>query len=495
MLFRSFCVIGLVALSLTPLRAAQERLMLEADAHTTVRQFSHEGLPSLAIFFDSRSRPVEIQVNGRAILEYSYNAHGARELRTEGGWRLAVTGRRTGRLTQTLHYPDGGVARYTSHKEVGDVVTIQPVLLNAVRNELGLAEDWPRDVVVKTRNRTRTVIDRGGHVIATIAPTNEYLSVGVDERGEPLMWEVALAEAMPEGTLVQGLPSRLVVGRDGSWEVALFAPVRHAFYSMGMHVDGEGHPDRFMMLAHVDDPLQTKGLSTDSLEICGWGDMMVCGPNPYGGDGTYNEYCTVRSVPIYCYGEGSGGGSWDAPDPELEEPPGGGGAPQIQELVNMYSEIDCREHGLTNPGAADFVNASTYSDPGYFPFGEMRDDSYNWAVLTDALLSGLMATRNQYGSAMNVTSGYRAPTSRPTGSANCSGHFFGTAADISMRNASGQRDCAIWDALAAAGHAAGAWVEPWEELVERDTANHVHLQWGREPNSDYGTCVPSQVQP
>jgi hypothetical protein len=42
--------------------------------------------------------------------------------------------------------------------------------------------------------------------------------------------------------------------------------------------------------------------------------------------------------------------------------------------------------------------------------------------------------------------------------------LFGTAADLSIRDASGAHSCAVWNQIAVA---AGAWVDPVGELVQR----------------------------
>jgi hypothetical protein len=51
-----------------------------------------------------------------------------------------------------------------------------------------------------------------------------------------------------------------------------------------------------------------------------------------------------------------------------------------------------------------------------------------------------------------------------------------------------------WNALAKAAHDAGAWIETPEEMVQRQgVVNHVHVDFGRAANNNYGTCVDSQL--
>jgi hypothetical protein len=184
------------------------------------------------------------------------------------------------------------------------------------------------------------------------------------------------------------------------------------------------------------------------------------------------------------------------PDPPccfLPMPIGGGDGPQppaeVTTLQAQYS--DCSE----TPAVADFINSSQYVNPGDFTFDELRDPDYNYAIITDGLRNGLQAIRNAYGS-VNVTSAYRAPGTNAgtSGSVTCSSHMYGKSADLSIRNASGQHDCAISDALALAAHNAGGWVESWAELVARKTPDHVHVEFGRAANSDYGTCNPAELK-
>jgi hypothetical protein len=228
------------------------------------------------------------------------------------------------------------------------------------------------------------------------------------------------------------------------------------------------------------------GPHAEMMVQCGHTDFTSCWDYPGG------SYCEVHSYPYYC--EVGVGGGYIPPD-------GGGGGgttppptdPEVTQLQNQYANCP------PTPAEGEFITSAQYVNPGHFSFDELRDSSYNHAIITGALTAGLEATRTNYGSGITVNSGYRAPGTNAgqNGAASCSDHIRGTAADLNIRSSTGAHDCTIWNALATAGNAAGAWVEPWSELVQRGTPDHVHLDFGRPANqpADYGTCNPTQVAP
>lgn len=75
----------------------------------------------------------------------------------------------------------------------------------------------------------------------------------------------------------------------------------------------------------------------------------------------------------------------------------------------------------------------------YFSFNEILDGSYSWALIKDALVApassgfGIDKWRQEYGSALNMNSGYRSPAyNQSIGGAQQSQHMYGTAADINV---------------------------------------------------------------
>ena len=136
-----------------------------------------------------------------------------------------------------------------------------------------------------------------------------------------------------------------------------------------------------------------------------------------------------------------------------------------QEYIDMEKD-DFPERGeFSNSGGSD-----------HFTFGELNSGHYDWGIVTDALYTGLEATRTNYGHPMDVRSGYRNPIhNADEGGVPESRHIYGLAADILVRdlNGNGEIDRSDWDVLKDAAELAGAWVEPWE-----DTGTWVHMDWG-----------------
>ena len=83
------------------------------------------------------------------------------------------------------------------------------------------------------------------------------------------------------------------------------------------------------------------------------------------------------------------------------------------------------------PARTEFVNSSTYSDPGgHFPFSEVNSGDYSWAIFTIA--DKLENIYSGYGP-ISLSGGYRNPVHNaniiPTGAPE-SRHIYGDAADI-----------------------------------------------------------------
>jgi len=142
-------------------------------------------------------------------------------------------------------------------------------------------------------------------------------------------------------------------------------------------------------------------------------------------------------------------------------------------------EIDqCRQEYI-DMNKARVPERGEFSNSGgteHFTFDELNSGHYSWGIITDALYTGLEATRTNYSHPMDVSSGYRNPIhNADEGGVPESRHIYGLAADIYVRDLNGNGDIerSEWDVLADAAEAAGAWVEPWE-----DTGTWVHMDWG-----------------
>lgn len=118
------------------------------------------------------------------------------------------------------------------------------------------------------------------------------------------------------------------------------------------------------------------------------------------------------------------------------------------------------------PACSDFTqNASSQ----HFSFAELNTGDYIWAIIRGYFLTGLEATRSNYGNPMIINSAYRNPARNArVGGAPNSRHMHGDAADIAAG------DCDAWNRLADAACRAGAWVEPRSQ----SGVGHVHMDWG-----------------
>lgn len=144
-----------------------------------------------------------------------------------------------------------------------------------------------------------------------------------------------------------------------------------------------------------------------------------------------------------------GGGSTYYPSTPAQ-PTGGGTASLTVErydLASQYEGLDC--DGRTNPSQNDFVSATGFQQLASWTFSNFKDPNFRLALIADALQYGLYTTQNNCPTCtLTITAGYRAPDTNAatTGSAGCSGHLFGTAADLSIRDVNGQHSCEVWNA-------------------------------------------------
>lgn len=207
-------------------------------------------------------------------------------------------------------------------------------------------------------------------------------------------------------------------------------------------------------------------------------EVRVCANRVVGREG--HRYLGVRRVVHRLY----------ASAPTVSSGPGGGGfgaccitPPAITTLQKEYETWGCAV-----PVVSSFDNETEYNaDPAAnYTFRQLSGGN-SYAVITGALKFGLDQIVNMLdGYVPTVTSAYRSPSqnSGTSGSARCSAHTYGMAADLSIRDANGDFSCTMWNMFA---EAADGWIEPWNETVSRGTP-HFHVDFGR-PKNDPGTCT------
>ncbi len=119
------------------------------------------------------------------------------------------------------------------------------------------------------------------------------------------------------------------------------------------------------------------------------------------------------------------------------------------------------------PACSDFTQQSGSQ---YFTFSELTGGGYTWAILRNALFTGLDATRTNYGQALTINSGYRSPSHNASiGGSATSRHMFGEAADVDNPN----NDLATWRQICHAGRGANGYIEPRSITG----TGYVHIQW------------------
>lgn len=140
------------------------------------------------------------------------------------------------------------------------------------------------------------------------------------------------------------------------------------------------------------------------------------------------------------------------------------------------------------PNRSNFINATSYHNPGNFSFSEIKTDDYDWAIFNIA--SNLQNVRNDYNDPMPVVSGYRNPTFNASlgNSGTNSPHIYGEAADI------GVGSMLDWVYLCRVAVRQGACVEPYSL-----TGSWVHMDWRTYvacginwPNEDESMCDEMQ---
>ena len=456
-----------------------------------MRQLTYVGLPTVAYVSDSDGRLINVSIAGKEAVSYDWSAEPyAVPVRFFGRWSIDTSVLPDGSATQQVLDVRGVSRASGTVLPHARALGRQAMLLDAVAADLGLAAGWEAGEVDKSPSEVQLLANG-----KTISIKYRNVSPGVrvgESGGKALLWDLDLPLGVT-GRLAQVLPSRLVVTASGTSHLSADSPIVGA-------VDGIWTSDASGTRVSFRKQLDTSSGSgvfnasstavhAQMMWICGMSEQWYCwwdGSNA----GCYNYY-----VPTYCQSGGGGSGPYDDGS---GGGPGGGTTPpptdpEITQLQNQYANCP------PTPATTEFITSAQYTNPGHFAFDELRDSNYNHAIITTALSSGLESTRTNYGSPITVNAGYRSPSTNAgtPGSAACGDHTRGTAADLNIHNSAGAHDCSIWNALAAAGHAAGAWVEPWSELVSRGTPDHVHLDFGKAANqpADYGTCNPAEVTP
>lgn len=105
------------------------------------------------------------------------------------------------------------------------------------------------------------------------------------------------------------------------------------------------------------------------------------------------------------------------------------GNDQRPQLIKEYKNLGKR----SIPKKSDFVDKSTYKNPGNFRFRELvskyKSRKYRWVIFNIA--RHLQNIRNRIGWPMVLNSGYRNPYhNRNVGGARESAHMYGAAADV-----------------------------------------------------------------
>lgn len=160
----------------------------------------------------------------------------------------------------------------------------------------------------------------------------------------------------------------------------------------------------------------------------------------------------------------------------------------ISNTVITQDEIDqCRQEYVDmnknhKPTRGEFVDNTTYSNPGHFSFGEINSGDYDVAIFTIA--QHLENIREAIGNlAMPVNSGYRNPIRNASvGGATNSRHIYGDAVDIGLQDwdKDGDKDEDDWILMKNAADAEGAsYIEPYEDTkpILGVREGWVHMDW------------------
>jgi hypothetical protein len=159
----------------------------------------------------------------------------------------------------------------------------------------------------------------------------------------------------------------------------------------------------------------------------------------------------------------------------------------IENKQDQYETYDCEV-----PDFDVFVTAQMYNagDPSNnYPFAALSGGNAV-AIISDELRFGLDQLVNSLdGRIPAITSAYRSPSQNTglTGSAKCSAHTYGRAADLSIKDpaANNAYSCTLWNMFA---DAAQNWVEPWDDTIANGGAPHIHIDFTRAKNNP-GECT------
>ena len=450
------------------------------NATSAARTITFPGLP--AVTYDViQSHLSAVRIDGRLILIVVTAPDGAVQSMEAPGrwsWRFATGG-------GNIHHRfavTGGHGQYDGDvpMDTQQLGSELPVFLDTVRDELGLPEVWQGMTVVRSVGADGyDVIDSGTRsTIVRLRQSADDVRVGLSSSGAPLFYDLRLPVSVPDAQ-AGAVPTRLIVSHTGRMQLALAAPRHNAITSVMWSADPRV---RGVTYNHFVLEMPAGTGRVHSLMMWQCGAYYSCYDDPNTGYTCWwqDQYCDStqprHSQPPY---DGGGG-------------PGGGGTPPPQTPQDAQRDLYVSQPCSPVPFASDFLDSSGYGGSGlqnYFSFADFKSPSKDYVLVDSALVTGLAAMSQTVTipglSDPGNGAGYRIPGANSA--TPCGDHIYGTAVDLNVHNSNGAHDCHIWNALAAAGNAAGGWVEPASMIAPNGgVPNHFHIAFDGRTNTNYG---------
>jgi len=155
----------------------------------------------------------------------------------------------------------------------------------------------------------------------------------------------------------------------------------------------------------------------------------------------------------------------------------------VDNLQQQYEDRDCEV-----PTDQMFVNSTMYdaSPAANYTFQQLAGGNV-YAILSEELKFGLDQFVNVLDRVPVVSSAYRTPSTNSSlvGSATCSSHTYGRAADFSIRDPFANDDfsCTMWNELNAAAQLLNYFVEDWDDVIAGGGVPHFHVDFTRQWNN------------
>jgi hypothetical protein len=282
---------------------------LTFTAKVTESEIDIPGFPKLQLVYREDGRLESIMTENGRVLSYVYDAQDGIARIELGAHTLELARTPEGLIQQTLRDASGSIVRDALSAPRAARRQPSGVILDLVRGELGLGDDWLNKVRNEPNATTtvETLFDAEGKALAYVW-RYEGLWVVYDLEGKPLFMQLFMDGYTQTADLLSGVPMIFTMTPGGRTGIHNDAPLEGGIEGLWSGAKGLEH-------RWIEEPSAKDGIQPNLMMICD--QTTVCTSIENG-----PTHCTITRY--WCDVPSGGGGGPSGP---YEPPTGGGGRP------------------------------------------------------------------------------------------------------------------------------------------------------------------------